>query len=117
MVRVGAGCSVRALPLCGLPLGLLDASPDPFCPRLGGRLELDGVFGGKPSFASSSAMRFVSDAIISACAKISASFAAASRELKSSGVFTPPLIQIRRSGGTPISPTESTRHRVSNYDD
>src|SRR6201987_6497768 len=38
-----------------------------FRPRLGGRLELAGVFGGSPSFASSAAMR-------SNSARISASF-------------------------------------------
>jgi hypothetical protein len=40
-----------------------------FRPRLGGRLELSGVFGGSPSFASSAATR-------SNSARISASFSA-----------------------------------------
>ena len=52
------------------------ASPDGFCPREGGVLELSGVFGGRPSLASSSATRAVristcrvSAAIVSACAR------------------------------------------------
>ena len=57
-----------------LPLSL--AGAEGFCPLLGGVLELSGVLGGRPSFASSSATRansvshcLVSAAIISACAR------------------------------------------------
>ena len=53
--------------------------------------------GGRFSLDSSSATRAVSNAIVSACAKISASFPALSRESKSAGATIPTLIQRRRA--------------------
>jgi len=55
-----------------LPLGA-DGS-DGFCPFDGGTLELSGVFGGRPSFASSSAIRATSASIRATSAAIKASF-------------------------------------------
>jgi len=101
-----------------LPFGRLDTSLEAFWPRLGGRLELSGVFGGCPSFASSLATRSFSSAfsaintlIRSISAKISASFAALSRDFRSGASITPPLSQIRASSGTHFTPPESTRRR------
>ena len=59
------------------PSLLAFAVAEGFCPLLGGVLELSGVFGGRPSFASSSATRansvshcLVNAAIVSACVRI-----------------------------------------------
>jgi hypothetical protein len=57
-------------------LGL--AGSDGFCPVDGGTLELSGVFGGKPSFASSSATRAISASIRAKSLAIKASLSAKS---------------------------------------
>ena len=75
---VGFGCRGRCAPACDLrlPSPLPTAGAEGFCPLLGGVLELSGVFGGRPSFASSSATRvssvsrcLVNAAMVSAYAK------------------------------------------------
>jgi len=50
-----------------------------FCPFEGGRLELSGVLGGRPSFASHSASRAVKAAPCSIGGAIRASFCACER--------------------------------------
>ena len=90
-------------------MGLFEDSPEALCPWLGGVFELSGVFGGKPSLASSSAARlartpiyrlrtstcFCSSVIVSACARIGSFFAALSREPKSEREIAQTSIQIR----------------------
>src|SRR4249920_1027973 len=60
-----------------------------FCPFDGGRLELSGVFGGSPSFASSSATRAISAWTCVQSARINASFSAWLRLLRFGGWVTP----------------------------
>src|SRR5208282_4747354 len=70
------GWSGRCAPACGLALGLGADGSEGFWPLDGGTLELSGVLGGRPNFASSSATRAVRAStcpanapIVSACAK------------------------------------------------
>ena len=132
---VGFGCNGRCAPGCARCLRrLLTNSVVFFCPRLGGRLELSGVFGGRSSFACNSATSARSAATSTACcsfssvlsavnaltcpinATISASLAALSRNRRSGGSITPPFSQIRRRSGIPFERSESIRRTgVSNY--
>src|SRR6516225_989997 len=113
---VGFGCSCRCAPACGLLLGLRCSPSLPLCPRDGGVLELSGFFGGRLSFARSSAFSARSaafsarNAAFSASkisnravrsfkrsnnARISASFPALSRRAKSGGRVIHRLTHVR----------------------
>ena len=93
--EVGFGCSGRCAPACGLALRFGDDGSDGFRPDDGGWLELSGVFGGRPSFNSSSATRATSTSIRAIKAAIKASLSA-----KSGGGVTHRLTHIRRHAAT-----------------
>ena len=106
----------RSLPLatkeakCGLALGLgLDGS-DAFWPFEGGTLELSGVFGGRPSLASSSATRAVSAATCATNVWISASFCSCESNERSGPADMDPWIQIRRPRATSFQPLVNSPH-------
>src|SRR5208282_2378857 len=94
--RVGLGWSGRWAPACGLALGFGFAGADALWPFEGGRLELSGVLGGRPSLASSSATRAVSAATCASNAAISASFWSCESRERSGPPGMPSWIQIRR---------------------
>jgi len=82
---------------------------DGFCPFDGGTLELSGVFGGRPSFASSSATRATSKAFFAISASIRAKSVAikASLSAKSGGGVIHRLTHIRDAVARKKSPPKS----------
>ncbi len=80
---------------------------DFFCPFEGGTLELSGVLGGRPSFASKSASRAVKAATCAISDAISASFCACERPEMSGPADMDAEIQIRRLRARPYKGPES----------
>ena len=98
-------------------LGFIFEGPDGFWPFDGGTLELSGRLGGRPSLASSSAIRAASlafSAVSASLRAVSASIRAISVAIRASlsiksggGGFTHRLTHIRRFAASGSRPTES----------